>query len=195
MRPYWMTLVVPNRYLRFGSLFIALLVSFSVLAAELPPLTHGLTKIQKPTAAPTLRLLDMDDEVVDLKERSGQVVVINFWATWCPPCRREMGSLERLHLATTSKNVTVLAVNIGEDIDTVFPFLGGIDPSPSFPILFDENSDTMDSWKVRGLPTTYIVGPDGTIAYRAIGGREFDHPELVKKVLGLLPEAKQKIIE
>ena len=154
-------------------------------AAELPPLTHKLTAFDKPIKAPTLRLQNMDQEIVDIKDLKGKVVVVNFWATWCPPCRREMGALERLHLATKDKNIVILAVNIGEDIDTVFSFMGTVDPSPSFPILFDPNADTMKRWKVRGLPTTYIINPNGNIVFRAIGGREFDHPDIQHAIMNL----------
>lgn len=155
-------------------------------AAGPPPLTHNLTVIKKPKLAPALQLKNMDDELVNLKDLKGKVVVVNFWATWCPPCRREMSSLEQLHLATQDKNVVVLAVNVGEDIDTVFPFMGMIDPAPSFPILFDTDGAVMTKWKVRGLPTTYIVSPEGKIVYRAIGGREFDHPSIQKAVISLI---------
>jgi len=157
-------------------------------AAGPPPLTHNLTVIKKPKLAPALYLKDMDDELVNLKDLKGKVVVVNFWATWCPPCRREMSSLERLHLATQDKNVVVLAVNVGEDIDTVFPFMGMINPAPSFPILFDTDGAVMTKWKVRGLPTTYIVSPEGKIVYRAIGGREFDHPSIQKAVISLITD-------
>jgi len=176
---------VHNKILKLGLIIQILLVSPLLGAAELPPLTHSLTALKNPTIAPYLKLSDMDDEIVEIAALKGRVIVINFWATWCPPCRREMSSLERLHLATEDNGVTVLAVNIGEDIDTVFPFLGTIEPSPSFPILFDEVADTMGTWKIKGLPTTFIIAPDGSIAYRAVGGREFDHPDLIKKVLAL----------
>ena len=164
---------------------IIFLMSGISYAAELPPLTHKLTAIKKVMKAPKLRLKNMDEEIVDIKDMKGKVIVINFWATWCPPCRREMGSLERLYLATKDKNVVVLAVNIGEDIDTVFSFMGQINPSPSFPILFDPDANSMKHWKVRGLPTTYIINTNGDIVYRAVGGREFDHPDIQQKVLNL----------
>lgn len=164
---------------------ISLLISSNSFAAEMPPLTHNLTAVKKTMSAPKLRLKNMDDEIVDIKDLKGKVVVVNFWATWCPPCRREMSSLERLHLATQDKNVVLLAVNVGEDIDTVFPFLGMINPSPSFPILFDIDGKAMKEWKVRGLPTTYIINPQGDIVYRAVGGREFDHKDIQQAIINL----------
>ncbi len=154
-------------------------------AAELPPLTHSLTPSEGQKPAPGLRLQNLDDEIVDIHDLQGKVVVVNFWATWCPPCRREMGSLERLHQATREKNVEVLAVNVGENIDAVFSFLGTVEPLPNFQMLFDQDAVSMETWGVKGLPTTYIIGPDGRIAYEAVGGREFDHPEIVKKVTDL----------
>ena len=165
-------------------LIVAGLLQSAVDAAELPPLGHGLTPVE-PTKAPPLILQDMDDEIVDLSGYRGKVVVINYWATWCPPCRREMPSLERLNAAVGGRDVSVLAVNVGEDFETVFSFLGTIDPSPTFPLLFDHDGETVDAWKVRGLPTTFVVDKNGDLAYRAIGGREFDHPELVQKLIGL----------
>ena len=150
-----------------------------------PPLTHKLTKISQSIMAPALRFKNMDDEIVDIKDLRGKVVIVNFWATWCPPCRREMGSLERLHQATKDKNIVILAVNIGEDVDTVFPFMGTVEPSPSFPVLFDTDAAAMKPWNVNGLPTTYFIKPDGTIAYRAVGGREFDHPDILQKTIAL----------
>ena len=96
-----------------------------------------------------------------------------------------MASLEKLYQATKDKNVEILAVNIGEDIETVFSFIGQVEPSPTFKMLFDYEAESMTKWDIRGLPTTYIIKTNGTIAYKAIGGREFDHPDIQQKVLEL----------
>ena len=177
----------PLRYL------LVILVLFSIYGkAEsqgLPPLTHGLTPVDGGAVAPPLRFRNLDDEWIDIGDFHGKVVIVNFWATWCPPCRREMGSLEKLYQAAGEQKVEVLAVNVGEDSDTVFSFLGTIEPYPNFQMLFDTDAESLDAWEVKGLPTTFVVGPKGRIAYRAVGGREFDHPEIVKKILALIPGA------
>jgi thiol-disulfide isomerase/thioredoxin len=156
-------------------------------AAELPPLTHGLTPIAAPTAAPALDLADLDGKRHDLAALRGKPVVVNFWATWCPPCRREMPSLERLRQQLAGRGLEVLAVDVGEDIDTVFAFTGQLEPAPAFPILLDRDSAAMQAWKVRGLPTTFVVDAQGRIVYRAVGGREFDHPAVIDQILPHLP--------
>ena len=160
-------------------------IATSVQAAEEPPLTHSLTAVSPPIPSPLMKLNNMDEELVDIESMRGKTIVVNFWATWCPPCRREMTSLEELHIATKDKNVIVLAVDIGEDIETVFSFISSIEPSPSFPILFDTDSLVMEKWKVQGLPTTYVINPEGDIVYKAVGGREFNHPDILEKILNI----------
>ncbi|MDO9007715.1 MAG: TlpA disulfide reductase family protein, partial [Thiobacillus sp.] len=113
-------------------------------------------------------------------------VLINFWATWCPPCRREMPSMERLRQALQDEAFSVLAVDVGEDADTIEAFTSQLDTTPGFPILLDTRSHTMQVWKVAGLPTTFLVDRQGRIVASAIGGREFDHPEITRAIRELL---------
>ncbi len=150
-----------------------------------PPLTHKLSPIKERWIAPEIRLENMDGEIIDIKDLKGKVIIVNFWATWCPPCRREMSSLEHLYQATANKGVDVIAVNIGEDPDAVFPFLGNLEAYPSFQIVFDTEALLMDQWKVQGLPTTFIINKDGKVIYKAVGGREFNHPSIRQKILEL----------
>jgi thiol-disulfide isomerase/thioredoxin len=158
-----------------------------VQADDPPPLTHALTPISQPYAAPALKLPDLDGKVHDLAALRGKVVVVNFWATWCPPCRREMPSLERLRQHLVDKGLAVVAVDVGEDADTVFSFTGQLDPAPAFPLLLDRDSAAMQRWKVKGLPTTFVVDAQGRVIYRAVGGREFDHEALIEQLQAHLP--------
>lgn len=155
------------------------------LAAGLPAARaqgRGMSPLPAATSAPVLRLADDDGKVVDLARQRGKVVLVNFWATWCPPCRKEFPSLGRVRRRFDPDEFEVLAVNVGEEPDSVFSFTG----VAGFPVLFDRDSKTMAAWSVRGLPTTFLVDRRGRLAFRATGGREFDDPEIVATIERLL---------
>ena len=166
-----------------------LLVS-GVMAENQAPSKLGfqLNKLSEPFDAPEFNLQDMDEDSYSLKDFHGKVLLINFWATWCPPCRREMPSMERLYQKFNGENFTVIAINQMEDGDHVFAYTGQLDVDPTFTILFDKDSKVSNSYQVNGLPTTYLIDKQGKIRYRAIGGREFDHPEVEKQILQLMQE-------
>lgn len=140
-----------------------------------------LNEVEGHPQAPQLALKDMDGKLHRLADYRGQPVIVNFWATWCPPCRREMPSMERAWKQHLQKDgIALLAVNVGEDTETVFRFLA--DYPVSFPILFDRPGKTTDEWPILGLPTTFVIGPRGHIIYRAIGGRDWDDPALLNRI-------------
>jgi thiol-disulfide isomerase/thioredoxin len=153
-----------------------------------PPLQVSLVPYQPRVKAPQLMLANQDGRQFSLEKLKGKVVVINYWATWCPPCRREFPSMEKLRGKMSGKPVEVLAVNEGEDTDVIDTFLSTLDTQPGFPILLDIDGEAMGNWPVRGLPTTFIIDKRGRMAYRAIGGRDFDHPDIVKRITQLLRE-------
>ncbi len=157
-----------------------------VAGAEAPPLGHKMTPVAPPLAAADFRLPDMDGETHALSDFRGKVVMLNFWATWCPPCRREMPSMQRLYDKYRERGLVVVAVNQFEDPDLVFEFTGRLSLEPTFPILFDRESRISEQYGVKGLPTTYLLDKGGDIRFRAIGGREFDHPEVEALIEGLL---------
>jgi thiol-disulfide isomerase/thioredoxin len=143
---------------------------------------RGMTVVAGSPPAPPLRLPDADGKPVDLAAYRGKVVLVNFWATWCPPCRQELPSLSRLKKKLGGEAFEILSVNIGEDVDTVFDFAG----NPNYPMLFDLDSKAMAAWPVKGVPTTLLVDRQGRLAYRAVGGREFDDAEVVALIRQLL---------
>jgi peroxiredoxin len=174
----------------FLSILICCLLIFPAQAAEReqPKLGYVLTALSKPAPAPDFSLQDIDGKKFSLKEYRGKVVLLNFWATWCPPCRREMPSMERLNRNFKGKDFVVLALNQMEDSDQVFTYTAELEVSPTFTILFDKNSDVSRAYGVLGLPTTYLIDKKGNIRFRAIGGRDFDHPEVKKQILQLMQE-------
>jgi thiol-disulfide isomerase/thioredoxin len=142
------------------------------------PLVAGKSAV---SPAPTLRLADGEGGLIDLHAYRGKVVLVNFWATWCPPCRKEFPSLGRVRALFPRDAFEVLAVNVGEDPETVFSFA-----IPEFPMLFDRDSKAMAAWPVKGIPTSFLIDREGRIAYRAVGGREFDAPDIVALIRQLL---------
>jgi thiol-disulfide isomerase/thioredoxin len=128
----------------------------------------------------------MDGKRHSLSDYRGKVIMLNFWATWCPPCRREIPSMESIYRDLGKSGFLVLAVNEFEEPDHVFAYTGQLSVFPTFPILFDRDSAVSQAYKVKGLPTTVLIDAQGRIVYRAVGGRDFDHPEVRKIVRELL---------
>jgi peroxiredoxin len=135
-------------------------------------------------------LPDMDGKTHSLAEMRGKVVVVNFWATWCPPCREEMPSMQRVWELTREEGVVMLAVDVGETEETVFPFVA--EHGIGFPILLDKDSAVTGRWPVLGLPTTFVIDPEGRMTYQAIGGRAWDSPPILEAIRGLRQPAEPK---
>lgn len=168
-----------------GCLVVLMLPVTQGLAAEKTPV-QALIEVAARPQAPDFLLEDVDGKKHRLSDLRGKVVLVNFWATWCPPCRREMPSIERLSHILKDADFAILAVNVAEDLDTVFSFTGTLDSIPAFPIVFDTESRVLKDWPIRGLPTTFILDKQGRVAYRAIGGREFDDPAILAQIRGLM---------
>lgn len=142
-----------------------------------------LTAIKNTVPAPDFQLLDTDGNTHRLSDYRGKPVIINFWTTWCPPCREEIPSMNRAWQQLEQEGIAMLAINVGEDEETVFIF--SADYPTDFPVLMDQTGAVIAEWPVKGLPTTFVVAPDGTIAYRAIGSREWDDRILLDRVRAL----------
>lgn len=142
--------------------------------------------LKQPFVAKEFTLKDIDGKLHRLSDYRGKVVVLNFWATWCPPCREEMPSMERARKKLINDDVVILAVNVGEDEDTIFTFTG--DYPVEFPLLMDINGEVIKNYPVMALPTTYIISPKGMVTHRTLGGREWDN----EKLLNTLREMQTK---
>ena len=145
--------------------------------------TSTLHAVADRPVAPEFALADIDGVMHRLSDYRGQVVIVNFWATWCPPCREEMPSMQRAWEQIQDEDMVILAIDVGEDEDTIFTFTA--DYPVEFPLLLDLDSRVIQEWPVRGLPTTFIVDPQGRIAYRAIGTRDWEDPALLETLRAL----------
>jgi peroxiredoxin len=160
------------RQLAIGVLFLAVAIPGH---AE-----QALTAMPPGVVAPDFELLDTDGNIHRLSDYRGRPVIINFWATWCPPCREEIPSMNRAWQRLVEEDIAMLAINMGEDEDTIFIFTA--DYPADFPILLDRSGEVIAEWPVKGLPTTFVVAPDGTLAFRAIGSREWDDEGVLERV-------------
>ncbi len=131
---------------------------------------------------PEFDLASMDDGQWQADSLQGKVWVINFWATWCPPCVEEIPSMNEAWQAFKDQGVGMLAINAGEGRDAVETFLQKI--SIDFPILLGDGN-SLANWSIRALPTTVIVNAEGEVVYEALGPREWHEEALLAKVLEL----------
>ena len=134
--------------------------------------------------APDFELDDIDGEAFDLKSTRGRWVFLHFWASWCGPCREEMPTIQALSETIDEDKLHFVLVNVAEDEDTIFNFLGIV--APNLISLMDQDGLISEIWKPRGLPTTFLIDPDGMVRYQAIGGREWSQPIYTQFVQSLM---------
>ncbi len=125
--------------------------------------------------APALALKDRDGREVSLAGLRGKVVFVNFWATWCGPCREEMPSLEALARAFDPRETAFLAVSVDEAWSPVDEFFGA-GGRPPFTLLLDSDQSVSRSWGTVKFPESFVVGKDGRLLYRIVGGRDWSVP-------------------
>ncbi len=142
-----------------------------------------LTSMKEAPLAPDFELSGPNGETYQLSDFQGQPLIVNFWATWCPPCRAEMPAMQRAWEQLQPEGIGVIAINVGEDAEAVKAFLEQV--PVSFPLPLDTDSKVTQSWPLRGLPTTFVMAPDGRLVYKATGEREWDEPALLDLVRAL----------
>jgi peroxiredoxin len=135
---------------------------------------------------PDFTLSTLDGGSITLSDLKGRVVLINFWTTWCPPCREEMPSMERLYRRLKYEEFTLLAVDIMESPETVKKFARKYDLS--FPILLDKTGEVSAKYAANAIPTTYIINKEGKAVGKAIGPRKWNGEHAIALMEELLKE-------
>jgi thiol-disulfide isomerase/thioredoxin len=139
-----------------------------------------------PTAAPAFRLDSMAGKPVSLDQYKGQVVMINFWASWCGPCRTEMPILEKLHTKYKPMGFTMIGVNVEPDSSLAAKWLQAT--PVTFPILFDTRSEVSKLYSVAGMPSTVIVDRKGNLRWLHRGYKDGDENEYLNQIRALVRE-------
>jgi len=145
-----------------------------------------LRALSPPLAAPRLRLQDLDGTSFALEAHRDQVVLVNFWASWCRPCVTEIPSLHRLEAMLKDTDFRIVTVNVGEDRDRVRQFLQQV--PVELPLLMDYDAAISKDWMIYVYPSSYLVDRQGKIRYAYLGALEWDSTENLRIIRNLLSE-------
>lgn len=131
-------------------------------------------------APPALVLKDLQGKTHDLNDYKGQVVLVQFWATYCGPCRKEMPSMNKMMTKMGDIPFKILAVDMGESQEEVTAFVNEV--KPEFTILMDEDGKSIGEWQIFAAPSNFIIDPEGHVRYTLFGGVEWDSDEIIEKI-------------
>ena len=142
---------------------------------------NGFDVVTKEITAPDFTLTNLDGQEVSLSDYRGKVVLLNLWATWCPPCRSEMPSMQELYERFPRENFTILAVAAPnpprETRQKIEEFISN--GSYTFPVLLDDSHSVYRRYGSGSVPTSWIVDPDGNLAARLVGARDWNEETIV----------------
>lgn len=123
---------------------------------------------QAGAVAPAFELIDLDGQLHTLDEFKGRPLVLNFWATWCPPCRAEMPALQKVYDDYKDEGLVIIAINVQENPAVIQTFIE--DYGLTFPVLLDTTAATSRAYEQEAFPSTYFIDRDGRVADTAFGG-------------------------
>ncbi len=138
-----------------------------------------------------LKLEDLAGRPHALEDYRNQVVLVNFWASWCAPCIIEMPGMQRLKEKLAGRPFTILAVNVRETPAAIWKFhkLVRVD----FPLLLDREGRAAEDWGIDVYPSSFLVDPEGRIRYTAYGPRQWDAPEIIKSIEELFRTSEPRL--
>jgi peroxiredoxin len=162
-----------NKSVLFKSLIACVMIGFFSAASA----------VEK---APDFQLPQIDGNTVSLSDLKGSVVYVDFWATWCPPCRESFPWMESMHQRYQDLGLQIVAISLDQKSDLIKSFLKS--HNASFTILHDSEGGTAEAFEVKGMPSSYLVDRKGNIRMRHAGFNDDDKAELESKIKQLLTE-------
>jgi peroxiredoxin len=166
-------------------LCISLILSLALVACKKKEGEEGWRAPKKGDAAVNVTLQDLDGKTVSLSQFKGKVVMLNFWATWCPPCREEMPSMDALYQKFKGNaDFVMLLVSIDEDAETVRDFMKR--NNYTMPVYHDPNKEAGAAYGITGVPETFLIDKKGVIAEKVIGPLDWMKPEVIQFIEDLL---------
>jgi peroxiredoxin len=138
------------------------------------------------TKAPDFSMSDLNGNTVKLADFKGKVLLIDFWASWCLPCKKSMPHIIDLYNKRTDSSFTVIAVNVDEDRSKINDFAKSINAEFPFPVIFDKESKLPDLYHIEGMPTTIIIDKEGIIRFKETGFTDEIKEKMDSKIKELL---------
>ncbi|MFD0670466.1 redoxin domain-containing protein [Cohnella sp. GCM10027633] len=169
-----------RKLVQYSILAFVLLVGGYAIGNSLFTSSSALAEGDKP---PGFKLADLDNVAHDWKDYEGKPVILNFWGTFCPPCRDEMPALQQQYEKWNGQGLELVGINLSEDAITVERFASAV--GAKFPILLDKDKKTERAFGLKQYPTTYFIGADGVIQDVVVGGplEEADIEARVEKLM------------
>jgi len=162
--------------------FIVTLFAFLLLTAAVPS-PWAIDELVG-NKAPDFTIKDITGRILSLSSLRGKTVLVSFWATWCPPCRNEMPSLNRLYKSYKDHGFVVLAVSTDRNTSAVKNFLSQY--PVDFPVFMDADMQTSRQYRVFSMPTAFLVDRSGVIIKRYLGEEDWDSPETRSEIIKVL---------
>ena len=172
-----------KRYFFIAGILIVL-AGFVAFSMSTRPIEGGKKMIEKSQPAIDFNLKNLEGDDITLSSFQGKVVFLNFWATWCPPCRGEMPSIQKLHEKMQDRDFIILAVSIGEKENAVKNFIEK--NNYTFPVLLDPDNQAAQDYDISGIPTTLLVDKEGKVVFRETGSRNWASTEIIEQIEELL---------
>ena len=174
---------------RFTVLFLSVLFFvFFIAGCEKIAGLKEIKKIEIGKPAPDFVLQDVSGNTWKLSSLKGKAVFINFWASWCKPCRDEMPSMEALNKAMAGQPFQMLAIVFNDDLDTANRFARRL--GVTFPVLVNPEPELTEAYMITGVPETFLIDANGILRHRFIGPYNWDTPEMITLVQELLNSPK-----